>query len=79
MEGAEAGETHDKFFSINSNKNPVLVAPTLALKEEGTGYVLTGTKQKIKSGKFAKCNANLIWVESWPHISVLKKYTKSSI
>ena len=40
------------------------------------GYVIMGSKQKIKSGKFAKHNINLVREEAWPHVNVLKKYTK---
>ena len=54
---------------------PQVMIPTLTTNEQGTGLVLTNTKQKIKSGKFAKCNANLVREECWPHIAVLKKYT----
>lgn len=33
-------------------------------------------KQKIKSGKFAKSHAELVREESWPHLNVLRQYSK---
>ena len=33
-------------------------------------------KQKIKSGKYAKSNINLVKENTWPHVGILKKYTK---
>ena len=35
-----------------------------------------GDKNKVKSGKFAKSNVNLKIQEQWPHLSVMRKYTK---
>ena len=58
------------------NVAPSLVLPTFMTDEDGTGLILANTKQKVKSGKYAKCNANLIREECWPHIAVLKRSTK---
>ena len=35
-----------------------------------------GARPKVKSGKFAKTNVNLVKQEVWPHTMVSKKYTK---
>lgn len=34
------------------------------------------TKHKIKSGKFAKSHVELVREESWPHLNVLRQYSK---
>ena len=43
----------------NHNSAPIIVAPT-ALHDNQAGYVIIGSKHKIKSGKFANHNVNLI-------------------
>ena len=35
-----------------------------------------GTKAKVKSGKYAKSNVNIVRQELWPHLAVSKKYIK---
>ena len=57
------------------NNAPIIVALSV-MHDNNTGYVITGSRQKIKSGKFAKHNVNLVQEELWPQLSVLKKYTK---
>ena len=42
----------------------------------GTGLMIAGTKQKLKLGKYTKHNVNIVREEAWPHMSVLKKYTR---
>ena len=74
LEEDTRGKKNTEFKFQTANTTPRI--PTLTPNEQGTGLVLTGTKQKVKSDKYAKCNANLIQKECWPHISVLKKYTQ---
>ena len=54
------GKAQQKLFSKTSDKNPLMLTPTITPNEQGMDLVLTGTKQEIKSGKYAKCNANLV-------------------
>ena len=35
-----------------------------------------GGMHKVKSGKFAKSNVNIVRQEQWPHMAVSKKYIK---
>ena len=65
-------QTHN---TTTTNTGPIIVTPA-QLQDNAAGYVITGTKQKLKSGKYAKHNINIIQEESWPHISVLRKYNK---
>ena len=58
----------------NQSSALIIVAPSTL--QDTTGYVITGGKQKVKSGKYAKHNVNIVQEEVWPHLSVLKKYAK---
>ena len=39
-------------------------------------FACVGEKSKLKSGKFVKTNIDIKKQEQWPHLNVLRKYTK---
>ena len=61
-----------QLLANNSNAS-IIVAPSV-LHDNNTRYAITGSKQKLKSGKFIKHNINIVREELWPHLSVLKRY-----
>ena len=72
-------ENESAAFALQSYANQTMLPKTVVpsvVNEHSAGYVITGGKQKIKSGKFAKCNINLVREKAWPHVATLKKYTR---
>lgn len=42
----------------------------------GASRMVVKTKEKVKSGKFARSHVDLVREEAWPHVAVLRQYGK---